>query len=206
MFLALSLACTSEPRPSGNTRGEAEPTPGQPIVEQTGQLAPSAFEQQQAAPGVSRDAPVLAGIRWEVVEPLNWRPPSRPMRNAEYAVAGDGDREAVMTVFHFPGMGGDTQSNVDRWVGQFRAPDGSPAQASVERAQIRGLNVTTVDTQGDFSGGMASPPISDARLLAAIVEGPRGPVFFKLLGPAPLVDSAEAAFGLLVESFAPITE
>ena len=154
-------------------------------------------------PQVSRENPALAGVAWSVHEPLNWRQPSRPMRNGEYVV-GEGDDAPVMTVFHFPGMGGSLEDNVQRWTGQFRQADGSPSEATVNTRTIGGFEVTTIDTRGTFSsampmGGNAGPQ-EDQRLLGAIVQGPNGPIFFKLVGDADKVSSASEAFGDMVES------
>lgn len=154
-------------------------------------------------PVVAQDAPALAGLRWQVQEPLQWRQPSRPMRNGEYVVAGS---ESVLTVFHFPGMGGDLRANVTRWVGQFRNAEGQPMsleEATVEEKTVSGLPVTTVDVQGTFATSMGSDgtPQRNSRLLGAIVTGPQGPVFFKLVGDAESVGSAAEAFAALVASF-----
>jgi len=121
------------------------------------------------------------------------------MRNAEYAV-GEGDTEAVLTVFHFPGMGGSIDENVERWTGQFQGGE----EAEVETETIGGLEVTTIDVSGTFASAMGmggGQPLTDTRLLGAIVQAPDGPVFFKLLGPAATVTEAEDAFAAMVQSF-----
>lgn len=165
--------------------------------------APASAQAPTGPPIVGEDSPSLAGLRWQVQEPLQWRQPSRPMRNGEYIVAGS---ESVLTVFHFPGMGGDLRANVTRWVGQFRNAEGQPMtleNASVEDKTIAGLPVTTVDVQGTFATSMGSDgtPQQNSRLLGAIVTGPQGPVFFKLVGDAESVGSAAEAFSALVASF-----
>ena len=131
------------------------------------------------------------------------------MRAAEYQVAGaDGAGPAVLTVFYFgAGQGGSVDANLERWIGQFSQPDGSDnrAAAKFEDQEIAGLPVKRLDLRGTFMGGMgpmqggggAQP---DHRVLGAIVTGPQGPVFFKLLGPAATVDKAQAAFDALVAS------
>jgi hypothetical protein len=43
-------------------------------------------------------------------------------------------------------------------------------------------------------------PSADYRVLGAIAEGPVGPVFFKLVGPAATVEKAAGAFDTLVGS------
>ena len=157
-----------------------------------------------AAPQIDPRLPQLAGMKWEAREPLTWRAPTRPMRNAEYVVSA-GEDEAVLTVFHFPGMGGSVQENVDRWVAQFKTADGEPvgdAAKSVTKT-IGGMEVTTIDVTGTFASSMGmggGAPMDNHRLLGAIVSAPSGPVFFKLLGPAPTVQSAKGAFDALITS------
>lgn len=127
------------------------------------------------------------------------------MRNAEYFVPGEAG-EAVLTVFHFPGMGGSVQDNVARWVGQFQAPGGGAAEADVQSRNVAGLDVTVIDVSGAFASGMMGGPATpqeDQRLLGAIVSGPNGPVFFKLVGPADTVQAAKSAFDDLVGSLEP---
>lgn len=125
------------------------------------------------------------------------------MRAAEYVVGENA--AAVMSVFYFPGMGGTVNANVERWVDQFTQPDGRPSAevAQVRTATSNGLTVTTVDVTGDFGGGMGAPAQTGQRLLGAIVSAPDGPVFFKLMGPAGVVETAGSSFGRLVESVAP---
>lgn len=145
----------------------------------------------------------VAGVRWTV--PSRWgQHPPRQMRVATYMIpAAGGDAEgAECAVFHFGGgQGGDVQSNITRWVGQFENA-GKPAQASRE---VHGLQVTTVGVAGTYlaPGGpmmQSQGKRENYRLLGAIVEGPEGAVFFKLTGPSKTVDAAEKEFGELVAS------
>lgn len=154
------------------------------------------------APQLDPNAPALAGMRWTAPAAFTYRAPTRPMRNAEYVVAGEGG-EAVMTVFHFPGMGGDVQDNVRRWVGQFRNGEGEPAEGDVSRREVGGLEVHVVDVAGTYSAGMmgGGAPQAGQRLLGAIVVAPEGPVFFKLVGPDATVAAARDAFDAFVASF-----
>ncbi|HEY8431200.1 MAG TPA: hypothetical protein VIL20_22625 [Sandaracinaceae bacterium] len=147
------------------------------------------------------------GLTWDVHEPLVPRAPENEMRIAEYGVRGD--RDTVLAVFHFPadrGGGGDVQSNIDRWLGQFVQPDGRDTReaARIERSEVNDIPVTIVDARGIFVGrlGMSTRAVEQPgwRVLGAIAEGPQGPVFFKMLGPEEGVDTAEPAFEDLVRS------
>lgn len=212
--LLLSLAafgCDRGPAPQGNAGGgtataeaTGETPAAAPETEATSPRPGIAPPQRPGAPAVSADSPELAGIAWSAREPLTWRTPSSAMRNAEYFV-GAGAAEAVMTVFHFPGMGGGIEENVSRWTGQFQNGEGGPADAAVETKTVGGLEVTTIDTRGTFTNSMPmagqAGPQGNQRMLGAIVAGPNGPVFFKLIGPEATVGTAEGAFNALVESF-----
>lgn len=148
------------------------------------------------------------GLTWTV--PSGWKSEApRRMRAATYRIpALKTDPEAAeLGVFYFgQGEGGGVDANVQRWLGQFTKPDGSPAapSATVKKETIKGLPVTTVDVKGTYAGGgpmmgaTASKP--GFRLLGAIVEGPQGAVFFKLTGPEKTVGSAEKPFRKLLES------
>jgi hypothetical protein len=66
-----------------------------------------------------------------------------------------------------------------------------------------------VDVTGTFAGGGMGPMVpgnqvqSNQRMLAAIVEGPGGPIFFKMVGDASLMARAEGPFNELVDSVRP---
>jgi hypothetical protein len=154
-----------------------------------------------AVAGVAH-AEEVAGLSWTA--PTEWTAQGeRPMRVATYNIpAVKGDTEpAELAVFYFgSGQGGSVDANVKRWVGQFQRPDGSPAEkdAKTKQEKLAGLPVTMVDVKGTYNGGgpMMGPstPKPGFRLLAAIVEGPQGAVFFKLTGPEKTVASAEKPF------------
>lgn len=144
-----------------------------------------------------------AGISWTA--PSSWKAqPDRPMRAATYSVppaAGDKD-PGEFAVFYFgQGQGGDVQSNVTRWIGQFEQPETKTPQ----KRTIAGMQVTTIDVSGAYTAG--GGPMAAAkgrqpgyRLLGAIVTAPEGNVFFKFTGPAKTVAANEAAFEALLKS------
>ncbi len=213
LALLVSSACTRGPEIPDNAEAERAPQAAGPSRETS--MSTSTPSDPHAGLGANPtarprsrfdpSAPALAGLRWSTQEPLAYRPPTRPMRNAEYFVNGDAG-EAVLTVFHFPGMGGRVRDNIDRWIGQFQNREGGPVNdANVQTKTVNGFEVTTVDVRGVFAGGMGmgGARLEDARMLGAIVLGPEGPVFFKLVGPQPTVATAEAAFEALIDSFEP---
>lgn len=147
----------------------------------------------------------VAGVTWSV--PKSWAVgPERQMRAATYLVSPQsGDAEGgECAVFHFPqGMGGDIESNIARWAGQFEQPDGPKN----ESREVNGMKVTIVQIAGTYlapSGPMmmASGKKENFRLRGAIVEGPQGSVFFKFTGPAKTITAASAEFDAMIGSLA----
>ncbi|MBX3248826.1 MAG: hypothetical protein KF901_16745 [Myxococcales bacterium] len=207
LAILLAAACNRGPEPPPGPVTEAPEVPEAPSTPPGHPPTDHPPVAPAARGGASVDPanPALAGVRWQAHEPLTWRQPSSAMRAAEYVVTGEAG-EATMTVFHFPGMGGSVRENIDRWVGQFRTPEGGPVEdSSIETKTIAGLEVTVLDVRGTFSDGMmgGGAPQPDTRMLGAIVAGPHGPIFFKLTGPAATVESAKGAFDELVGSFEP---
>ncbi|MCA9605737.1 MAG: hypothetical protein KC619_09090 [Myxococcales bacterium] len=148
--------------------------------------------------------PIAGGVGWTAEEPFVWARPSNDMRDAQYTVRGVPNVE--LTVSHFApdvGGGGDVDANVERWAGQFDPQEGR----EVRHREINDLRVTTVDVGGTFVGrqgmGPAGAPRPSWRMLGAIVEGPEGLVFFKLLGPASAVETSAEAFEALVATIHP---
>ena len=147
----------------------------------------------------------VAGVRWQIPDRWQSQPP-RQMRVATYSVAAaSGDAEpGECAVFYFgQGQGGDVESNITRWVGQFEGAD-QPVRSS---KTVDGLKVSMIQLSGTYktSGGpmMASgEKKAGYRLMGAIVEAPEGVVFFKLTGPQATVMAAEAEFNAMIGSLA----
>ncbi len=216
------IACTRNPEGAERRRANPRPAPPEPepVAEPSAPVQPSdplppghppldeldddeGEGEGAAAPTADGARASVAGVRWEAPAPFRYQRPSSSMRAAEYAIDG-GDEETVMTVFFFPGGGGGIQANVDRWVGQMQTTEDRPPE--VTTTTVNGLPVTKIDVHGAY-GGMQMPggggggAAAGARMLGAIVEGPQGPVFFKLVGPASTVNLAAEAFDGLIASF-----
>jgi hypothetical protein len=163
---------------------------------------PPATTPAAPAPADDGERDAVAGLFWRVPEAFERRRPSSPMRVAEYAIPGEGGRVvAEMSVYHFPGMGGSLDANIDRWRGQFRGPDGNPPEIERETRQVGALAVTVVSMEGTYDPGPmagSSPSGPGMRLLAAIVPRPEGPVFFKLVGQRVAIEGVAPAFDAMV--------
>lgn len=171
------------------------------------QTAPAERPNPHATSETAGGSAAVAGITWSV--PANWKiGPERQMRKATYIV-GDGADAADCAVFFFgPGQGGDVESNIDRWIGQFVQADGSASKdkARISEHMISEMKVRTIDLSGTYTASMGGPMSGQTenrpgyRMLGAIVEAPEGPVFFKLTGPEATVVNALDDFMQLVES------
>lgn len=148
------------------------------------------------------------GVSWTA--PDGWTSQPKRMRAANYVVpAAGGDSEGGECGIYFfgAGQGGSVEANVRRWIGQFRAPDGGPADALAKRASetIKGIPVTIIDLTGTylfkpFPMAQNVTPKPGYRMLAAIAEAPQGPVFFKLTAPEATTTAAEATFRKMLAS------
>lgn len=130
------------------------------------------------------------------------------MRAATYRVPAGGSGEAgECAVFYFgPGQGGDVESNLKRWIGQFEQPGGQSSEqaARINKETLNGLNATTVDLSGTYMAGgpmtAVKEPKPGHRLLGAIVEAPEGNVFFKFTGPAETIAANAGEFRNMLNS------
>jgi|WetSurMetagenome_2_1015567.scaffolds.fasta_scaffold30292_2 hypothetical protein len=145
----------------------------------------------------------VAGVKWQAPKRWGVQGP-RDMRVATYNIPpAEGDAEqGECAVFYFgDNAGGTVDANIDRWIGQFEAT-GMPARSEKE---VGGMKVTLVQIAGAYlspSGPMmqSSGKKENYRLLGAIVQGPKGAVFFKCTGPAKTIASGENEFNAMVET------
>ena len=166
----------------------------------------------QSSNNAAPSSQTVAGeVRYRVPEAWTVEKPTSEMRLAQYKLPkANGDREdALLVLYYFgPGQGGTPQANIERWVNQVKQPDGSASQdkARTETLTVNGLQVTTVDVLGNYSGGMSqdsAPKDSNSiyRLRGAVIETPKGSYFVKLTGPEKTVNHWEQAYNDYIKSF-----
>ena len=170
---------------------------------------PKASEPVEITPDGKTTKVELMGLSFAVPSQWERQPPANRMRIDQYDVPGPAGG-ASLGVFRFPGGGGSTTANIDRWVGQFDQPDGRPSKevAKIETKEVGGLSVTTVSVTGTYKGSMSmrgqpsATAQENAQLLAAIVAGSGDPYFFKLSGPQKTVEVWTEQWAALAGSFA----
>jgi len=161
------------------------------------------------APGNPAAATSNEGLKFTASPGWIVESPSSSNRQAQYRLSrAEGDPEdAELVIYYFGGQSGTTQANVDRWIGQFTKPDGTPASdtAKVTHKNPNGIPVTIVDVSGLYAGSMmamqqSGKPKTHYRLLGAIAEAGNGPWFIKLTGPANTVGKWESSFQSFIDS------
>jgi hypothetical protein len=201
LFAVLRPSASAEST-SATEETPADPSglpPGHPSVDTPENTANGA---QPAMPTTSNDSDAPA-ITW--TPPLTWKslPSTSTMRLATSRIPrATGDTED--TDLSVVRAGGSTDANVQRWIGQFE--NGGKDTRTVKL--IHGIKTTIVEVHGTFSGGgmsMDNAPVSHPNwtLLAAIVEAPGTPYFFKMTGPTKSVAAARPAFDALLASITP---
>ncbi len=189
------------------------PVPGAPEPPAAAAPTPAAAEPPATANEVAPSASggrtlTVAGLAFDVPEGWAEDKPGVQMRLAQYSLPGEVG-PAVLAVYCFGvGQGGSTEDNIQRWVGQFQAPNhpGQPAPSRTYGFARDGLTCTVVRAQGTYAPGtMGAPQASgpqsyaDHALYGLIVEGgPKGTVFIKVTGPQATLD----AHGVALEAFA----
>jgi len=120
--------------------------------------------------------------------------PEQPSRRTVFAQRREG------------GAGG-VEANLERWLGQISQPDGKPSKdiAKIERTKIANQEATIVSVAGRLTtqqmpGGPAPVDMADAMLLAAIVNSPTGPYYFKATGSKKTVEANNARFRAMLAS------
>lgn len=160
-------------------------------------------------PSLQAETVDVRGVRltlpedWRVLEPTN------QMRALELALppAEEGGDPLVLVVYYFGAEGaGDTASNVERWLGQFSQPDGRETAEVAEQSEgeVAGMALLRLQATGTFAGGMG--PGAEAQpgagLRAAILDGPEGPLYFKLVAQEAALVEYDAALDVFFEGIA----
>jgi hypothetical protein len=161
--------------------------------------ATAAAPKPAAAPSTKPKAPPAKRMEWD--DPKQWKKiPASGMRYMSYQIPPvPGEKEiAELNVFV---LGGDIESNIQRWIDEFSNFD--PRTLARSDRVVNDMTQAVVEIpKGKFSGGMGSGEASDNfGLLGAIVVTPENSsYFFKLTGPSGTVAAAREPFYQLLDS------
>jgi len=151
-----------------------------------GESAPPSPAPQAAGLPAVHDAKV----QWDV--PANWTSvPAAQMRYASFTVATPSGEKADVSVIVLPGSGGADLDNVNRWRQQV-------GQAALEAAALPAEITTVAAKNSSMSLVRCTGP--QTHMLAAWLHQGQNCWFFKLSGPAPLVDQEKDNFLKFVQS------
>jgi hypothetical protein len=144
--------------------------------------------------------PAVAGgmprLRWTL--PDGWRElPASQMRVGNFAVGGEGGKEAQVSIIPLAGQGGGDTENVNRWRSQVGQPgvDTSVIDRLAEKVEIAGAEARLWDFAGEHP-----ETTKPTRLLAAIQHRAGTAWFFKMLGDDALVKSQKERFVAFLKS------
>ncbi|HEV2947390.1 MAG TPA: hypothetical protein VGX70_08435, partial [Gemmataceae bacterium] len=130
--------------------------------------------------------------------PANWKSEevTTKFRTHHFRIphVADDKSDSELTIFFFgTGSGGSADANVKRWKGMFVPPEGKKIDdvAKVENFKVGNVDVTYLDVQGTykfkerpFDPAAKEELRPDHRMLGVVFESPKGPYFFRMVGPA----------------------
>lgn len=208
-----SKSSSKSPEAEPRAKDGAAPAipPGQPP---TGG-ATSGTPSPQTAPALNQPAAgkgsklALTGLSMTV--PAGWiqetAKPGPMAPKAVFKLSGvDGDPTGgSVRITHYPGMKGMDKQNIDRWVSQVRQPDGQPSTRENGKLTVtdRGaIRLTLLDITGSINTSMGAQNEGkpNHRLIAAIVDHPKGPHFVKASGSVACMEKWEASILAFLDS------
>ena len=119
--------------------------------------------------------------------PANWTriTPKSSMRLAEYKVE---TTSGFYNVIVFKNIGGNESQNIERWFGQFNGNKVVDLEERSESMDIRGSQLTFVQTSGSFNGGMGqTEPMDDAGLMGFIINSNSDVYYFKAVATSKII-------------------
>lgn len=205
----LPSAAPTGASPKGAAQASAEPAnAAQASAGQEGTPKSASTSPAVRVSTATSDAKVIEVSGLVMPKPVawQWQAPTVQFRALQYAVptkaAGTSDAELVFSVFA-AGDGGPMDMNVKRWISQFRAEDGSPAEAIIADSTVNGIAVKTIELAGLYQGMGQAAPRPGIRQLGAILRTADGTVFIRLVGPDATVESWRGEFDAMIAGVRP---
>lgn len=149
----------------------------------------------------------VAGFKSKV--PADWKPVELTERQKNFGrlfqfevPKGKDDKyDAEMYVTRLAGDGGGAKANVERWKGQFTAPEGKKVETKSEEIKVGDTAVTYADIEGSYK--YKKDPFSPTekeelrpnyRLIGVVFPGKDDTYFIRFLGPTKTVEANKKAF------------
>ena len=145
--------------------------------------------------------------------PAKWQPtPSdNPARVGQWLVPAlkpDGEPGEVVAFFFGPTSGGSAKENIESWIGTMVNAEGQPAAAEVKNHKTGDFKISQVMILGTYSQVIPLPGVPPRSrpnfgLLGAVVESPKGNVYWRFTGPEPLITANIPLFNKIIDSVKP---
>ena len=145
--------------------------------------------------------------------PADWIevPTRRQFRYKQFRLPRKGGdrRDAELIIYYFgAGGGGGIEANLKRWMGMFKPPAGKRIEevAKVDKFKVGNVSVTVLDVSGTYMFksrpfAAEAEPRPNHRMIAVIFESPKGPYYFRFVGPANTVAHYKPAFDQWLKNF-----
>lgn len=145
--------------------------------------------------------------------PAEWKEVNNPrqFRYKEFVLPRQGEDklDAELIIFYFgEGGGGGVEANIARWKGMFEPPSGKTIDQVSKREEFKvgDVKVTYLDITGTylykpFPMAPQAERRPDHRMIAVVFESPKGPYFFRLVGPEKTVTHHKKAFDEWLRNF-----
>lgn len=192
LLTAPVLALQQEPKKPATPPSTAPPPPthsSKPVSDPTAPTGAKDKGSQLNLTGLKLTVP--AGWETQTIQPGAMAP------KAVYQIPPlkPGEEPATVRITYFPEMKGKDDMNLDRWIAQVTRPDGALAtrtDAKIEKTELGNIRLTTVDVSGNVKMTMRDTPKPEQRMIAAIIDHPKGPHFVVVAGPAASMKTWEA--------------
>lgn len=215
LVLLATLGCEEKappPVPGGGSAVGANPDPAraarqvrdmvrntQGAIEEGQQRAVDAANDIQGGGGTDAGKQFgLAGVEFILQPGWTALKPTSEMRKAELLYKGSAGE---VTAIFFT-LGGTADDNLNRWARQVETADG--AKPSITSESIGDLTVKRIDARGTYQGmtatGANTGRLPNHRFIGAVVEGGRGPIQIRLVGPEQSVNEAAASFDTMLRN------
>lgn len=146
--------------------------------------------------------------------PAGWTAESArtPVRAGQWRILppkGTPGEGAELVAFYFGvGKGGTIRENLDGWVARMTMADGQPATVTPMDHVTSGLRISRLVVDGIYAEPIPAPgvppqPRSDFELAGAAIRNPGGNIYWRLIGPQPLVTANLPLFDKLLDSVKP---